>query len=101
MREASITPSYETLPQLVSTGGQNLREHALFATPAVAEKGHLSVRIDVTTPGGHSSVPPPHTVRQDGLCPILTLTFAFSGNWYLGISDYQAGGQTTRGHAPP
>ncbi|THU99115.1 carboxypeptidase S [Dendrothele bispora CBS 962.96] len=32
-----------------------------FATPGIAEKGYIDVRIDVATPGGHSSVPPPHT----------------------------------------
>ncbi|KAG8740081.1 hypothetical protein FRC10_004759 [Ceratobasidium sp. 414] len=31
------------------------------ALPAVAEKGYLDVRIEVATPGGHSSVPPEHT----------------------------------------
>lgn len=30
---------------------------------AVAEKGYLDVRVEVATPGGHSSVPPEHTVR--------------------------------------
>lgn len=34
---------------------------AVFATPAIAEKGYTDVRIDVTSPGGHSSIPPPHT----------------------------------------
>ncbi|KAJ7323043.1 hypothetical protein DFH08DRAFT_969671 [Mycena albidolilacea] len=34
---------------------------SIFATPAVAEKGYLDVRVEVTSPGGHSSVPPPHT----------------------------------------
>ncbi|CAE6419504.1 hypothetical protein ACGC1H_001911 [Rhizoctonia solani] len=31
------------------------------AQPAVAEKGYLDVRVEVATPGGHSSVPPEHT----------------------------------------
>lgn len=37
---------------------------ARFATPAVGEKGYMDVRIEVTTPGGHSSIPPAnhHTV---------------------------------------
>ncbi len=34
----------------------------VFATPGVAEKGYLDVRVEVESPGGHSSVPPPHTV---------------------------------------
>ena len=35
----------------------------VFATPGVAEKGYLDTRIDIATAGGHSSVPPSHTVR--------------------------------------
>jgi len=34
----------------------------VFANPGIAEKGSMNVNIDVTTSGGHSSVPPPHTV---------------------------------------
>ncbi|KAG6809472.1 hypothetical protein H0H92_016114 [Tricholoma furcatifolium] len=33
----------------------------IFATPGIAEKGYLDVRVEVTAPGGHSSVPPKHT----------------------------------------
>ena len=33
----------------------------IFATPYLAEKGYIDVRIEVTAKGGHSSVPPPHT----------------------------------------
>ncbi|OCF41336.1 Gly-Xaa carboxypeptidase [Kwoniella heveanensis CBS 569] len=40
---------------LIEQWGQN------FATPAVAEKGHVDVALTVSTLGGHSSVPPPHT----------------------------------------
>ncbi|CAM9022303.1 unnamed protein product [Wickerhamomyces anomalus] len=32
-----------------------------IAIPSTAEKGHLNVFIELTTPGGHSSVPPDHT----------------------------------------
>ena len=35
----------------------------LFAGAGTGEKGYLDVRIEVSTPGGHSSVPPRHTVR--------------------------------------
>ena len=35
---------------------------SILATPGIAEKGNLNVRVAVTAPGGHSSVPPPHTV---------------------------------------
>ncbi|KAJ7742132.1 hypothetical protein DFH07DRAFT_44200 [Mycena maculata] len=34
---------------------------AIFAAPAIAEKGSVDVTIEVQTPGGHSSVPPEHT----------------------------------------
>ena len=33
-----------------------------IANPGIAEKGNINVRVEVTAPGGHSSVPPPHTV---------------------------------------
>ncbi|KAI6104447.1 hypothetical protein EDD16DRAFT_1714744 [Pisolithus croceorrhizus] len=33
----------------------------IVAMPGVAEKGFINVRIEVSTPGGHSSLPPPHT----------------------------------------
>ena len=35
---------------------------SVFAIPAIAEKGYYDVKIEVATAGGHSSVPPPHTV---------------------------------------
>jgi Gly-Xaa carboxypeptidase len=34
---------------------------AIVASPAVGEKGRMDVRVEVTAPGGHSSVPPAHT----------------------------------------
>ncbi|KAF7320589.1 Gly-Xaa carboxypeptidase [Mycena chlorophos] len=33
----------------------------LFITPSVGEKGSVNVQLSVNVPGGHSSVPPPHT----------------------------------------
>ncbi|KAI0032673.1 carboxypeptidase S [Vararia minispora EC-137] len=42
-------------------GGWEDRSGTIFASPNVAEKGKLNVRIEVMTRGGHSSVPPPHT----------------------------------------
>jgi acetylornithine deacetylase/succinyl-diaminopimelate desuccinylase-like protein len=34
----------------------------VIAVPGIAEKGSLNVRIKVTSPGGHSSLPPSRTV---------------------------------------
>lgn len=34
----------------------------IIAAPAVGEKGRVDVRVEVNAPGGHSSVPPAHTV---------------------------------------
>ncbi|KAF7309691.1 Gly-X carboxypeptidase [Mycena indigotica] len=42
-------------------GGFSDNYGTVFATPAVAEKGYLDVHVEVTSPGGHSSVPPEHT----------------------------------------
>ncbi|KAF5362478.1 hypothetical protein D9756_002470 [Leucocoprinus leucothites] len=33
----------------------------VVATPAIAEKGYIDVRVDIATAGGHSSIPPDHT----------------------------------------
>ncbi len=41
-------------PQLESFG-------ARFAVPGISEKGYVNTEIFVESPGGHSSVPPPHT----------------------------------------
>ncbi|KAF8437233.1 hypothetical protein L210DRAFT_3682609 [Boletus edulis BED1] len=47
---------------LVDEGGGYGEQHGrVIATPAIAEKGKANVMIEVTTPGGHSSLPPPHT----------------------------------------
>ncbi|CAL1715350.1 unnamed protein product [Somion occarium] len=47
---------------LIDEGG-TLEAHSdgVIATPAVAEKGHFDLRMSISTPGGHSSVPPEHT----------------------------------------
>lgn len=36
----------------------------ILATPGIAEKGFLNVLVEVTSPGGHSSIPPEHTVSH-------------------------------------
>ncbi|KAF5388643.1 hypothetical protein D9757_004794 [Collybiopsis confluens] len=47
---------------IVDEGGGFSEEYGTtFATPGVAEKGYLDLRIDVASLGGHSSVPPSHT----------------------------------------
>ncbi|KAI9064054.1 carboxypeptidase S [Trametes sanguinea] len=42
-------------------GGIQNQFGTVIATPAIAEKGYIDVRVEVTSPGGHSSVPPEHT----------------------------------------
>ncbi|CCL99719.1 uncharacterized protein FIBRA_01741 [Fibroporia radiculosa] len=42
-------------------GGYSSRGDALMSSPAVAEKGKLDARVELSGPGGHSSVPPLHT----------------------------------------
>ena len=34
-----------------------------MSTPGVAEKGKFDARFEISAPGGHSSIPPEHTVR--------------------------------------
>ncbi|KAH8834869.1 carboxypeptidase S [Flagelloscypha sp. PMI_526] len=47
---------------LIDEGGGFSDAHGTtFATPGVAEKGYLDVRVEVSAPGGHSSIPPAHT----------------------------------------
>ncbi|KAF8920578.1 hypothetical protein CPB85DRAFT_1372686 [Mucidula mucida] len=47
---------------IVDEGGGFTESYGgVFATPGVAEKGYLDLRVDVAAPGGHSSVPPAHT----------------------------------------
>ncbi|KAG1864846.1 hypothetical protein F4604DRAFT_1882028 [Suillus subluteus] len=52
----------DSIAMIVDEGGKySDLSGTVFATPAVAEKGYLDVRVDVLTPGGHSSRPPRHT----------------------------------------
>ncbi|KAG9221493.1 hypothetical protein CCMSSC00406_0009482 [Pleurotus cornucopiae] len=47
---------------ILDEGGSFGEEYgSIFASPGVAEKGSMNVRIDITGAGGHSSVPPAHT----------------------------------------
>ncbi|KAH7890769.1 hypothetical protein F5I97DRAFT_1974939 [Phlebopus sp. FC_14] len=45
----------------------------VFATPGIAEKGYVDVMIEVSSPGGHSSLPPPHT--SIGMLAELLVTY--------------------------
>ncbi|KIY52185.1 carboxypeptidase S [Fistulina hepatica ATCC 64428] len=42
-------------------GGFSETFGAVVATPGIAEKGSMDVKVEVHSPGGHSSVPPSHT----------------------------------------
>ncbi|EGN96606.1 hypothetical protein SERLA73DRAFT_75491 [Serpula lacrymans var. lacrymans S7.3] len=49
---------------LVDEGGSNdipFGGGVMFSSPDISEKGYLDVKVEVSTSGGHSSVPPPHT----------------------------------------
>lgn len=64
------SPNFGTLCKptdlaLRRSGGFGELYGAIFAVPAVAEKGYLDVRVEVSSPGGHSSIPPAHTVSAD------------------------------------
>ncbi|KAJ2990099.1 hypothetical protein NUW54_g8579 [Trametes sanguinea] len=45
-------------------GGYRVSDDVIMSTPGVAEKGKFDVRFEISAPGGHSSVPPEHTVRS-------------------------------------
>ncbi|KAJ7180527.1 hypothetical protein C8R46DRAFT_1210873 [Mycena filopes] len=62
--EAMRSTYGEDLPfAFVIDEGGGFADHygSVFATVAVAEKGYLDVHVEVTSPGGHSSIPPAHT----------------------------------------
>ncbi|KAI5124192.1 hypothetical protein M0805_005043 [Coniferiporia weirii] len=42
-------------------GGFSTQYGGVFAVPAVGEKGYFDTRVEVSSPGGHSSIPPLHT----------------------------------------
>ncbi|KAK6464192.1 Gly-X carboxypeptidase [Scheffersomyces coipomensis] len=55
----------------------------IIATPGTGEKGYVDIEVQLTTPGGHSSIPPDHTsigilselsyvIEKDPYSPILT-----------------------------
>ncbi|KAF4564916.1 hypothetical protein EYR40_011091 [Pleurotus pulmonarius] len=47
---------------ILDEGGSFGEEYgSIFASPGIAEKGSMNVRMEITGAGGHSSVPPAHT----------------------------------------
>ncbi|KAI0035355.1 carboxypeptidase S [Vararia minispora EC-137] len=57
-------------------GGYKDLGNVIISSPNTAEKGKLNVQIEVTTLGGHSSVPPPHT----GIGYLSTLITSLEAN---------------------
>lgn len=53
------------LLMLASLAGFSEDLGAVIATPGVAEKGYIDMNVVVNGKGGHSSVPPPHTVLSE------------------------------------
>ncbi|KAJ7737717.1 hypothetical protein B0H16DRAFT_103158 [Mycena metata] len=52
----------DSFAMIMDEGGGSWEQFGgLFAFPSVAERGSANVKIEVQTPGGHSSVPPEHT----------------------------------------
>ncbi|KAH7105750.1 carboxypeptidase S [Auriculariales sp. MPI-PUGE-AT-0066] len=52
----------DSFAMLVDEGySYDIKDGVAFAMPATSEKGYLDVHVEVVTPGGHSSIPPPHT----------------------------------------
>ena len=45
------------------------------ASPGIAEKGFINVLVEVTAPGGHSSIPPAHTVISFFIVPISLIKY--------------------------
>ena len=56
-----VSASIVSEPSFV--GGFVEESGSVFATPGIVEKGPFDMNVEVTAPGGHSSVPPKHTVR--------------------------------------
>lgn len=52
------------IDMIMATAGLASTFGTLVAFPGVAEKGYLDVVVEVSAPGGHSSVPPLHTVSD-------------------------------------
>lgn len=67
----------------------------MTASPSVTEKGYIDVHLAVSSPGGHSSIPPKHTVEfltPNSLVIILTPTSCLDYR-SLGDDDCGTGGK--------
>jgi len=65
MRVVCLFPLYmdESRPNnTTSAAGFQELFGSVVALPAVAEKGYIDIELSVASPGGHSSIPPEHTV---------------------------------------
>jgi len=56
------------LTMTVPVGVFGAIDGSIIAVPGVTEKGYVDTRVTVSTAGGHSSVPPPHTVSSSDQC---------------------------------
>ncbi|KAF7335832.1 Gly-x carboxypeptidase [Mycena venus] len=66
----------------------------VVAYPCVAEKGYLDVVVEVTSPGGHSSVPPDHTASPGFALAFTVLTLVFADHRYSRRSPRPVRGQS-------
>ncbi len=54
---------------------------SIFAMPGIAEKGYVDVQVEVATAGGHSSIPPDHTVYSLRDKVATSVTYILIVNW--------------------
>jgi acetylornithine deacetylase/succinyl-diaminopimelate desuccinylase-like protein len=65
MREAVsllLRMEYRAIHERYLAAGLTQQFGSIIAAPGIAEKGYIDVLVEVTAPGGHSSIPPAHTV---------------------------------------
>ncbi|EJD07406.1 carboxypeptidase S [Fomitiporia mediterranea MF3/22] len=73
-KHLEATFGHDSFAMLVDEGDGFSEQHgALFAIPAIAEKGYMDTWIEVSTPGGLSSAPPTHT--GIGMLAALLVTY--------------------------
>ena len=56
---------------------------SVTALPSVTEKGYIDIRLTVSSPGGHSSIPPDHTVESliPSSSPVVLTSHRASVSW--------------------